>query len=105
MTAGSAGSGGGRPGWTVDSLLGTSFDPKEFHRRNANAVVIDLLYLFAMAFFTTLLVRGLWPAVIAGIPLATLLYFAWHSTRAFFLGQLAVVVLTAIATYTGVVPL
>lgn len=94
-----------RPDGATRASLRGIFDPEELRRRNLNAVVIDVLYLTTTAFFSTLLVRGFWPAVIAGIPLATMLYFAWESTEAFFVGQLVVVVLTVAATHFGVVPL
>ena len=85
--------------------LGRTVDLEEFRRRNPSAVAIDLLYLFTTAFLATLFVRGVWPAVIATVPLATLLYFAWRSTPAFFLAQILAAVLAVVATYAGVLPL
>lgn len=78
---------------------------EEFRRRNPSAVAMDVLYLFTTAFLATLAVRGFWPAIIAAFPLATFLYFAWNSSRAFFLTNLGVIALTAAATEAGVVPL
>ena len=67
---------------------------RELRHRNPRALALDGLYLFMTAFFTFLATQGLWPAVIAAIPLAGLLFFGWKSSRPFFLGQL----LAAIAT-------
>lgn len=78
---------------------------EEFRRRNASAVTMDVLYLFTTAFLGTLGVRGFWPAVIAVFPLVTFLYFAWKSSRAFFLANLVTVVLAAVATEAGLAPL
>lgn len=78
---------------------------EELRRRNPSAVAIDALYLFATAFFATLFVRAFWAAVIAALPLATLLYFAWRSTTAFFVAQLVVIALSVAATYAGLLPL
>ena len=77
----------------------------EFRRRNVSALGVDVLYVFTTAFLATLAVRGLWPAAIAALPLATFLYFAWKSTRAFFLANLAAVALSVGATEAGFVPL
>lgn len=66
---------------------------------------MDVLYLFTTAFLATLAVRGFWPAMIATLPLATFLYFAWNSSRAFFFANLVAIALTAAATEAGVVPL
>ena len=87
------------------STLGRTFDPEELRRRNRSAVAIDVLYLFTTAFFATLFVRAFWAAVFAALPLATLLYFAWRSTTAFFVAQLLVIVLSVGVTYAGLLPL
>ena len=78
---------------------------EEFRRRNASAVAMDVLYLFTTAFLATLAVRGFWPAMIAALPLGTFLYFAWNSSRAFFVANLVAVGVAAVATEAGVVPL
>ena len=87
------------------TTLRESFDLEEFRRRNTSAVAIDVLYLFTTAFFATLAVRGTWPAVFAALPLATLLYFAWRSSVAFFVAQVLVFGLAVAATFAGVLPL
>ncbi|PSP27823.1 hypothetical protein BRC65_03955 [Halobacteriales archaeon QH_2_65_14] len=89
----------------ADQRFPPSVSIEEFRRRNLSAVAIDVLYLFTTAFFATLFVRGFWPAVIAGISMATLLYFAWRSSWAFFLAQLVAIVLAVVATVAGVLPL
>lgn len=66
---------------------------------------MDVLYLLTTAFFAHLFVRGFWPAVIAAVPLAALLYFGWLSSRAFFATQLVVIVAAVAATYGGLLPL
>jgi len=78
---------------------------EEFWRRNPSAVAIDVLYLFTTAFFATLFVRGFWPAVIAGIPMTTLLYFAWRSSKAFFIAQVITFLLALAGTVAGIMPL
>ena len=85
--------------------VGNVFDPEELRRRNLSAVAIDVLYLFTTAFLATVAVRGLWPAVIVALPLATLLYFSWQSTTAFFVAQILVIALSVAATLLGVMPL
>lgn len=93
--------GDGGSGGVADSLIVVG---QEFRRRNASAVVVDVLYVFTTAFLATLAMRGFWPAVIAAVPLATFLYFAWKSTRAFFVANLFAIGVTAVATEAGVVP-
>lgn len=66
---------------------------------------MDLLYLFAVAFFAHHLLRGFWPAVIGGIPLALLLYFGWRSSKAFLVAELVVIAITLVASNAGLVPL
>ncbi|PSP75323.1 hypothetical protein BRC81_16155 [Halobacteriales archaeon QS_1_68_20] len=87
------------------TTLGEALDPQEIRSRNPSAVAMDVLYLFTTAFFTTLAVRGFWPAVIAATPLVGMLYFGWNSSRPFFVTQLVVIVLTVIATAAGLVPI
>lgn len=90
-------------------LLNAGTDPavvvEELRRRNPVAVVMDLLYLFTVAFFAHHLLQGFWAAVIGGIPLALLLYFGWRSSRAFFLTELAVIGLTLVVSNAGYIPL
>ncbi|WP_243637812.1 hypothetical protein [Natrarchaeobius oligotrophus] len=86
----------------LDSLVVVG---QEIRRSSANAVAVDVLYLFTTAFFATLAVRGVWPALIAALPLAVLLSFAWMSSRLFFLTNLLVVLATVGATRAGYVPL
>lgn len=83
---------------------GSSFDVEEFRRRNVSAVAMDVLYLLTTGYFATLPIRGFWPAVIAALPLAAFVYFAWKSSTAFFVANLLVIVLVALATYAGLVP-
>lgn len=78
---------------------------EELRRRNASAVTIDILYLFTTAFLATLAVRGFWPAIIAALPLVTFLYFAWNSSRVFFLANLVAIALSVVATEAGIMPL
>lgn len=87
------------------SLYGTGFDPEEFRRRNPNAVAMDVLYLLTTAFFVYLALQGFWPAVIAFVPLATLLYFGVKSSTPFFVAQLLAIAITAVAASAGLVPL
>lgn len=77
----------------------------ELGRRNPMAVAMDLLFLFTVAFFALHLVRGLWPAVIGGIPLIFLLYFGYQSSIPFFLAQVITAVSAVIASYMGWLPL
>lgn len=77
---------------------------EELRRRNANALVIDVLFLFTTGFLTILALQGAWPAAIAAIPLATFLLFAWRSSMAFLVANLFTIVVAAIATVTGYVP-
>lgn len=78
---------------------------QEVRRSSANAVAVDLLYVFTTAFFATLAVRGFWPMLIAALPIAVLLSFARMSSRLFFLTNLIVIVVTVAATRAGIVPL
>ncbi|WP_290815330.1 hypothetical protein [Halovivax sp.] len=78
---------------------------QEVRRSSVNAVAVDFVYVFAVGFFATLAVRGLWPAVIAALPLAVMLAFAWMSSRLFFILNVIVIGLTVGATLAGVVPL
>ncbi|MCU4925654.1 hypothetical protein OB905_06595 [Halobacteria archaeon AArc-dxtr1] len=78
---------------------------QEIRRSSANAVAVDVLYLFTTAFFATLAIRGFWPAMIAALPLAVLLAFALMSSRLFFITNVIVLALTVAATRAGYVPL
>ena len=92
----------GRRGDAVDAL---SIQGEELRRRNASALGVDVLYVFTTAFLATLAIRGLWPAAIAAFPLATFLYFAWRSTRAFFVANVFAVVISIAVTEAGYMPL
>lgn len=78
---------------------------QELRRRNASTVAVDVLYLFTTAFLATLAVRGLWPAAIAALPLASFLYFAWHASRPFFVANAAAIVLGVVAAEWGLLAL
>ena len=78
---------------------------QELRRSSANAVAVDVLYLFTTGFFATLAVRGFWPALIAALPIAVLLSFAWMSSRLFLLTNLIVVGVAAAVTRAGMMPL
>jgi hypothetical protein len=89
---------------TAAERIRGSFDPEELRRRNPNAVAMDVLYLLTTAFFAYLALQGTWPAVIAAIPLATLLYFGGKSSPPFFFAQLLLIVLTVLADTGGLIP-
>ncbi|MFP8952980.1 hypothetical protein ACLI4Z_08425 [Natrialbaceae archaeon A-arb3/5] len=78
---------------------------QEIRRSSVNAVAVDVLYVFTTAFFATLAIRGFWPAIIAALPIAVLLSFAWMSSRLFFLANVLVIAVTVGATRAGYVPL
>ncbi|WP_254863238.1 hypothetical protein [Halovivax gelatinilyticus] len=78
---------------------------QEIRRSSANAVAVDVLYVFTTAFFATLAVRGTWPALIAGLPLVVMLAFAWMSSRLFLLTNLIGVGLAVVLTRLGYIPL
>ncbi len=73
-------------------------------RRNPNALAMDLLFLFTIAFFAHHLPLGWWPAAIASLPLAALLYFGWRASRAFFGLELLVIAGTVVLTRSGTFP-
>lgn len=73
---------------SVDRLLGSGFDVREFRRRNPRAVLLDALLVFLTAFFGYMATRGIWPALVAAIPLGGLLYLGLRASRAFFVAQL-----------------
>lgn len=93
---------GGDEGGLLESLVIVG---QEIRRSSANAIAVDLLYVFTTAFFATLAVRGFWPAVIAALPIAVLLSFAWMSSRLLFITNVLVVVVTVAVTRAGYVPL
>ena len=78
---------------------------QEVRRSTVNAVAVDFVYVFAVAFFASLAVRGLWPAAIAALPMTVMVAFAWMSSRLFFLLNVVVIVLAVGATWAGIVPL
>ncbi|GAB7018696.1 hypothetical protein [Halostagnicola sp. A-GB9-2] len=96
-----AGNGGDSDG-VLESVIVVG---QEMQRSSANAVAVDVLYVFTTAFFATLAIRGFWPALIAALPIAVLLSFAWMSSRLFFLANVLVIVVTIGATRAGYVPL
>ena len=81
------------------------FSLEELRRRNRVAVGMDLLFLVTTGFFGHMAVRGFWPAVIAALPLATLLYFGWRSSKPFFVSQVLAIAVAAAVTVAGVVSL
>lgn len=85
-------------------LTALSITVEELRRRNANALIIDLLFMSTTGFLTILALQGFWPAVIAAVPLATFLLFAWRSSKPFFVANALAVVIAAAATVTGYVP-
>jgi hypothetical protein len=86
-------------------MLGGALDLEELRRRNETAVLMDVLYLVTVAFFAVMLTRGFWPTIIAAIPLITLLYFGWSSSRAFFVAQVLTIGATVAASVAGVLPI
>jgi len=74
---------------------------EELRRRSLGSVAADALYLFTTGFFGHLVARGFWPAVIAAVPLAALLYFGANTSRAFLAAQIAAAAAAAAATYAG----
>ncbi|ELY90311.1 hypothetical protein C483_12403 [Natrialba hulunbeirensis JCM 10989] len=78
---------------------------QEIRRSSANAVAVDLLYVFTIGFFASLSIRGFWPALIAAFPIAVLLGFAWLSSRLFFLTNVLAIVVAIAATRMGLLPL
>ncbi|MFC3958519.1 hypothetical protein [Halovivax cerinus] len=77
---------------------------QEVRRRNRNALVIDAMYLFTTGFLFVIAVQGTWPAVIAAIPIATVLLFAWRSSAPFFVANVVAGVLGAVLTVAGFLP-
>lgn len=82
-----------------------AFDIQELRRRNLVALGIDLLYLSTISFFAHMFARGLWPALIAAIPVLAFLYFGWNSSKQFFATQVFVIVITVAVTLGGMPPL
>ena len=78
---------------------------QEIRRSSVNAVAVDILYVFTTAFFASLAVRGLWPALIAALPIAVLFAFAWMSSRSFLITNLIVAVVAVWLTRAGMMPL
>lgn len=92
-------------GRAVPFPTAAEFNVEELRRRNPDAIVMDILYLFTTGFFAILAVKGFWPAVIAGIPLGLMLYFGLRSSIAFFIAQLLAMGLALAAEWAGYVPL
>lgn len=84
--------------------LAQMFDPEELRRRNLVSLGMDVLILSTTGFLTILFTMGFWPAVIGAIPLGTLLYFGWASSKAFFIAQILAIIVTLLGTVTGVLP-
>lgn len=103
-TDGSGGAGGGA-GEARASPFERAFDLEELRRRNRVAVGMDVLYLVTTGFFAVLANKGLWPAAIAAVPLAALLYFGWSSSKPFFIGQLLAIGLALALDVAGLMPL
>lgn len=82
----------------------SSFNVEELRRRNPVALSMDVLFLLSTAFFVILFVKGFWPAVIAGVPLAAMLYFGWKSSAAFFIAQAVFIVGALVVWRTGMAP-
>lgn len=84
--------------------LGEMFDPEELRRRNLVSLGMDVLILVTTGFLSIMFTMGFWPSMIALVPVGTLLYFGWASSRAFFVSQLLAIALALIATYTYMLP-
>lgn len=115
------GDGGGPEHWRAVVAI----QLEELRRRNPSALGMDALYLITTSFFTVLVTKAWetitvgvpftpitfgpipfsWPLVIAALPLGGLLYFGYRSSRAFFLAQVAVIVLTLLAARADLLPL
>jgi|GEM_PF-6929511 len=80
------------------------FDPEELRRRNFVAVSMDVLILITTGFLAILFTKGFWAGMIGLIPVGTLLYFGWSSSKAFFVSQLLAIALAFVATYTYMLP-
>ena len=65
---------------------------------------MDLLILVTVGFLAILFTKGLWASMLALIPVATLLYFGWASSKAFFVAQVLAVGAFLLGTATGVLP-
>lgn len=112
-----------RAGDSTSRLFGGAFDLEELRRRNEVAVGMDVLFLVTVAFFaymttvawgeyhvpvfatTFVIPHPGWPAAIAAVPLVTLLYFGWASSRAFFVAEVLTIGAAVAAAVVGVVPL
>ncbi|WP_248515790.1 hypothetical protein [Salinarchaeum laminariae] len=80
------------------------FDPEELRRRNLVSLGMDLLILVTTGFLAILFTKGLMASLVALIPVGTLLYFGWASSRAFFVSQLLAIGVAIVATYTYMLP-
>lgn len=89
---------------TSDGTTGSTSQrfARELRQKNTRALALDGLYFFMTAFFAFLATQGVWPAAIAAIPLAGLLYFGWKSSRPFFLGQVIVAIATVAFVVSGI---
>ncbi|SDF33916.1 hypothetical protein SAMN04488067_103247 [Halorubrum xinjiangense] len=84
--------------------LAQMFDPEELRRRNLVSLGMDVLILVTTGFLAILFTMGFWPSVIGVVPMATLLYFGWASSKAFFVAQALAIAVSLLGTATGTLP-
>ncbi|VTT88366.1 hypothetical protein DM2_1700 [Halorubrum sp. DM2] len=84
--------------------LAQMFDPEELRRRNLVSLGMDVLILATTGLLAILFTMGFWPAAIGAIPMITLLYFGWASSKAFFVAQVLAIGVALLGTVTGVLP-
>ena len=84
--------------------LAQMFDPEELRRRNLVSLGMDLLILATTGLLAILFTMGFWPSVIGVVPMATLLYFGWASSKAFFVAQALAIAVSLLGTATGTLP-
>lgn len=89
---------------SIVQTLKRMFDPEELRRRNLVSLGMDVLILVTTGFLAILFTMGFWASMIALVPVATLLYFGWASSEAFFVSQLLAIALALVATYTYMLP-
>ncbi|MFW5917846.1 MAG: hypothetical protein ACOCR0_00020 [Haloferacaceae archaeon] len=85
-------------------FFGGMFDLEELRRRNAVSLGMDALILVSTGFLSILFTKGVWASAIAAVPIATLLYFGWASSKGFFVSQLLAIGLALLATATYMLP-
>ncbi|AGN00071.1 hypothetical protein L593_00580 [Salinarchaeum sp. Harcht-Bsk1] len=89
--------------WSVEAIK-RMFDPEELRRRNLVSLGMDLLILVTVGFLAILFTKGFLASMLAVIPVATLLYFGWASSKAFFVSELLAIAIALLATYTYMLP-